>query len=133
VVLGLAIGIPLLLRARRRRAWQDGLSAAEAEVAWLARSLLPELRATGSRDQVAGGWAVSSGRASAAEDSLTALIASAPDDVLGNRATALRDALRAAQADMAAVVLPGPDATLGPELDGVIAALEGALSQPAEP
>ena len=52
------------------------LAAAEDEVAWFARVLIPELRQSGSAEQVAGGWAVGSSRVSAVEDRLTALEAS---------------------------------------------------------
>ena len=39
-----AIAIPLFIRASRRKAWHTELAAAEAEAAWLARELVPELR-----------------------------------------------------------------------------------------
>ena len=58
LVLGSAVAVPLVLRARRRSAWGRALAEGEGEVAWLARELLPELRRGGSLEQVAGGWAV---------------------------------------------------------------------------
>ena len=45
LIAALAIGIPLLLRSRRRAAWLAQLSAAEAEAIWFARELIPELKA----------------------------------------------------------------------------------------
>ena len=86
-LLGAAIGIPLLLRSRRRAAWRAELAEAEGELAWAARELLPGLRTTGSREQVAGGWAVGAPRVAAAEDRLTVLESSAYDD--GSRARAV--------------------------------------------
>ena len=94
LIAALAIGIPLLLRSRRRAAWQTQLTAAEAEVAWFARELIPELKAAGNRERAAGAWGVSSARVVAAEDQLTGLVTSAPDDEAGARATTLRDATR---------------------------------------
>ena len=52
-------GHPLVVRARRRSAWDQELAAEEGEVSWLARELLPELRRAASREEVAGGWTVS--------------------------------------------------------------------------
>ena len=95
LVAGLAIGVPLVLRSRRRQAWQSDFATSQAEATWLTRELLPELRRAGSREQVAGGWAVSSARVGALEDDLTALEATAPDDPDRARARALRDAVRA--------------------------------------
>ncbi len=63
----------------------------------------------------------------AAEDRLTALEATAGVDELRGRAAQLRDAVRAATADVTALVSGGPDDTFPSELDAVIAALEGAL------
>ena len=75
-----AVAIPLLLTRRRRDAWRRELSEAEGELAWFARELLPELRRATSLEQVAGGWAVASNRVTAAEDRLTALETTGPDD-----------------------------------------------------
>src|SRR5207302_637813 len=92
--------VPLIVRARRRRAWRAELAACEEEVAWLARVLLPQLRQAGAAEQVAGGWAVSEGRVSAVEDRLTALEASAPDEAGRARARTLRDAVRSSRERM---------------------------------
>ena len=80
LVAGLAIGVPLVLRSRRRKTWQSDFATAKDEAAWLTRELLPELRRSVSREQVAGGWAVSSARVRALEDRLTALEATSPDE-----------------------------------------------------
>ncbi len=84
-----AIAIPLLVRASRRKAWHTELAAAEAEAAWLARELVPELRRNaGSIERLAGAWSAGGAeRATAAEDALTGLTASAPDDASLARAT----------------------------------------------
>ena len=93
----------------------------------MTRELLPELRRAGSREQVAGGWAVSSARAGALEDDLTALDATAPDDADRARARALRDAVRAARVRVEALVVPGSMESTSGVLDGVINDLELAL------
>ena len=77
VIVAVAVAVPLLLRARRRRAWRADLAAAEDEVGWFARILVPELRLAESLDQAAGGWTVGSSQVSALEDRLTALEATA--------------------------------------------------------
>jgi hypothetical protein len=132
VVAGLAIGVPLVVRSRRRRAWQSDFATSQAGATWLTRELLPELRRAGSREQVAGGWAVSSARVGALEDNLTALEATAQDDADRARARALRDAVRAARIRVEALVVPGSDETTSAVLDGVINDVELAL-RPAGP
>jgi hypothetical protein len=127
LAVGLAIGIPLLLRARRREAWRNDLVAAEGEVAWFARLLIPELRRAGSADQVAGGWGVASSRVGALEDRLVALEASAPDDADRARALALRDAVRASRVHLDELVRSGATDTLLRDLDAIAARLEAAL------
>jgi hypothetical protein len=128
------VAVPLLVRARQRRAWLADLAATEEEVAWFARVLIPELRQAGSFDQVAGGWAVGSSRVSAVEDRLTALEASAPDDAGRTRARSLRDAVRASRARMQELVGSGATDTLPQDLDAVATELEAALraANPAE-
>ena len=132
LVAGLAIGVPLVVRSRRRRAWQSDFATSQAEATWLTRELLPGLRRAGSREQVAGGWAVSSARVGALEDDLTALEATAPTDSHRARARALRDAVRAARVRVEALVVPGSDESTSAVLDGVINDLELAL-RPAGP
>ena len=124
------MAIPLVVRSRRRNAWRQELAAAEAEVAWLARELLPELRRAASREEVAGGWSVSQARVSAAEDRLTVLESSAPDDPGRARARVLRDASRAARAQMQQLLGPGPHDTWALDLDAIIIDLESALRPP---
>ncbi|MGH2392552.1 MAG: hypothetical protein ACRDGH_03515 [Candidatus Limnocylindria bacterium] len=130
LAVALAAGIPLLLRARRREAWRSDLAAAEAEVAWFARVLIPEFRQADSADQLAGGWAVASSRISAVEDQLTALEASAPDDAGRARARALRDAVRTSRVHLHELVRSGATDTLVRDLDAIAARLETALSVP---
>jgi len=129
LVAGLAIGLPLLLRSRRRKAWQSDFASAQDEAAWLTRVLLPELRRAVSREQVAGGWAVSSARVRALEDRLTALEVTSPDDPGGAQARALRDAVRAARLRVEALVAPGTSLSVSSELAGVSNDLELALQQ----
>jgi hypothetical protein len=130
LVLGCLVAIPLVVRARRRTAWRQDLASAEGELAWLARELLPELRRAGSREEVAGGWSVSQARVSAVEDRLTVLESSAPDDAGRARALVLRDASRAARAQMQRLLGPGPHDTWALDLDTVITDLESALRPP---
>jgi hypothetical protein len=121
------VAVPLLARARRRRAWTADLAAAEDEVAWFARALIPELRQPGSAEQVAGGWVVGSSRVAAVEDRLTALEASGPDDAGRTRARTLRDAVRGSRARMQELVGSGASDTLPQDLDAVATELEAAL------
>ncbi|HEX6150630.1 hypothetical protein [Nocardioides sp.] len=132
LVLALAVGVPLLVRARRRSAWQERLSAAEAEVAWFARGLVPELRRSSTVERLAGGWAVSSGRVVALEDLLTSLVATAPDDAERARATELRDAVRAGRTRVESLAVAADVSELALDLDEVVAGLEAAL-RPAAP
>ena len=127
LVAGLAIGVPLVVRSRRRRAWQSDFATSQAEATWMTRELLPGLRRAGSREQVAGGWAVSSARVGALEDDLTALEATAPTDSQRARARALRDAVRGARVRVEALVVPGSVESTSAVLDGVINDLELAL------
>ena len=127
LLLGSAVAIPLVVRARRRSAWRQSLAEQEGEVAWLARDLLPELRRGGSVEQVAGGWAVGRTRVTAAEDRLTVLESTAPDDIGRERARSLRDAVRRADAGMAQLTGPGPHDEWALDLDAIIDDLEHAL------
>lgn len=132
LVVALAVGVPLLVRARRRSAWQERLTAAEAEVAWFARELVPALRRDTSVDRLAGAWAVSSQRVVAAEDLLTSLVATAQDDARRARATELRDAVRAGRSRVESLAVGQDVSELALDLDEVAAGLEAAL-RPAAP
>ena len=121
-----AIGIP---RARRRRAWDASLAAAEREVQWLARELLPMLQQSESADEVAGGWRVEADRVTRAEDRLTGLEPTAPDEVRAGRARALRDAVRAARHDVESLIV-SRDSTTAPRNLAVIAAQVSAALDP---
>ena len=127
VLVAVAVAVPLLLRARRRRAWQADLVSAEGEVAWFARSLVPDLRRAASLDQAAGGWAVGSSRVSALEDHLTALEATAADDASRGRARTLRDAVRASRNRLSVLIAAGDAEALQRDLDAVAAELDTAL------
>jgi len=127
MLVGAAVAIPLAIRARRRSAWQQELVDEEGELAWFARELLPGLRQAGSREQVAGGWAVGQGRAAAAEDRLTVLESTAPDEAGRVRARSLRDAARQARAHMDRLTGPESPDTWALDLDRIIADLEMAL------
>ena len=129
LVVGAAVGIPLAVRARRRGAWRQELAAAESEVAWFARALLPELRRVGSPEQLAGGWAVGEPRVVAAEDRLTGLESTAPDDPDRERARSLRDAVRKARGRLQQLAGPGPHDTWALDVDAVMADLEGVLGE----
>jgi hypothetical protein len=119
----------LLVRSRRRGSWHDELAAAEAEATWFARELVPELRgAAASTDRLTGAWSVAgAGRIAAAEDALTALTASAPDDAARSRALALRDAVRDGRRRVEVLTRDGVGANAGAELDAVAAGIEAAL------
>ncbi|MGH8822902.1 MAG: hypothetical protein ACRDVN_00280 [Jiangellaceae bacterium] len=121
------MGVALLVRARRHRAWNADLAAAEDEVAWFARTLVPELQRAGSADQIVGGWAVGSGRVSAVEDRLTALEASALDDAGRFRAQTLRDAVQVCRERVQELAGSEATDTRLRNLDEVAAELEAAL------
>lgn len=127
LVVGAVVAVLLVLRAGRRRAWRQEVDEAEGELAWLARELLPGLRQSGSREQLAGGWSVSRERVAAAEDRLTVLESSAPTEADGERARSLRDAVRAASARMERLTGPEPSDTWILDVDAVIADLEAVL------
>ena len=134
LVVGAAVGIPLVVRARRRGAWRQELASAESELTWFARVLLPELRQVGSLEQLAGGWAVGKTRVAAAEDRLTALESTAPDAPGRERARSLRDAVRLARGRLQQLTGPGPHDTWALDLDAIIADLEVVLGgAPATP
>ncbi|MGW7685035.1 hypothetical protein ACWGID_30115 [Kribbella sp. NPDC054772] len=130
IVLVLAIGIPLLIRSRRRSAWRDDLSAAEGEVTWFARTLIADLRRQPSPMAAAGAWNVESSRVVAVEDKLTALASKAPNDADGTRARTLRNAVRGARTDIQNLLTTATPATLPRDLDAVGARLEQALGAP---
>lgn len=128
------VAVPLVVRSRRRTAWDRDLAAAEGEVVWLARELLPELRRAASREELAGGWTVSQARVATAEDRLTVLESSAPDEPRRERSRALRDASRASRAQMQRLLGPGAHDTWALDLDAIIIDLETALRPtPAAP
>ena len=133
LAVALAIGVPLLLQARRRQAWRSDLAAAEGEVAWFARALIPELRRAGSADQIAGGWAVASSRVGALEGQLIALEASAPGDADRARASVLRDAVRQSRVQLEELVRSGVPGALFRDLDAIAARLETALQAVSPP
>ncbi|MFF0339544.1 hypothetical protein [Kribbella sp. NPDC004875] len=130
VVLVLAIGIPLLVRSRHRRAWRDDLTATEGEVTWFARTLIADLRRQPSPMAAAGAWNVESSRVVAVEDKLTALASKAPNDADGTRARTLRNAVRGARTDVQNLLTSATAATLPRDLDAVGARLEQALGAP---
>ena len=130
VLAAAAVGIPLWVRARRRGAWREQLASAESEVVWFARELLPQLRHVDSVEQVTGGWAVGQARVAAAEDRLTALESTAPEDAARERARILRDAVRLARGRLQELSGPEPHATWEQDLDEIITDLEVVLGGP---
>jgi hypothetical protein len=120
----------LILRARRRSAWDAEAADAELEVGWLARELLPQLQQAGTTQALAGGWQVSAARAGALEDRLTGLQSSAPDEPRASRARDLRDAVRAARADIESQMSSDDHASTPVVLAGSIARLQELLNPP---
>jgi hypothetical protein len=127
LVLTAAIATPLVVRGRRRRAWDADLAAAVDEVAWFARVLVPELRQAATVEQVRGGWAVGEDRVAAVEDRLTALAATAHDDADRMRVQGLRDVVRASRQRIEDVSAPGVTDP-SQELERVAVDLETALA-----
>ena len=127
LLLGAAVAIPLIVRGRRHAAWRAELAEAEGEIAWFARELLQGLRHARTREEVSGGWTVGQPRVVAAEDRLTVLESSAPDQVGGDRARELLNASRQARARMEALTGPGPQETWMLDLDAITDDLEHVL------
>jgi hypothetical protein len=128
VVVVAAGGAALLVpRARRRKAWRADLAAAEGEVTWFARELLPQLQQARSLDEVAGGWQVGRARVALAEDQLTRLEPSAPDDPGKVRAVQLRDAVRTARQGVESLVATRAEASFSRDLGAITNRLSAAL------
>ncbi len=123
----------LVVRSRRRAAWDTELTEAEAEVAWFGRVLLPQLQQTNTPDALAGGWQVSAARVSAAEDRLTGLEAAAPGEERAARARTLRDAVRASRADVESLVATRDQAATPVQLATATSRLLTALNPPPPP
>ena len=129
--LGLAAVLAMTIRrSRRRRSWQADLTVAEADAAWFARELLPQLQRAVSPDEVAGGWRLAAPRVTSIEDRLTGLEASAPEGSGRTRARQLRDAVREARHAVDDVVQVRDQQTLALELSSTSARLDAALAPP---
>ena len=111
----------------------ERLVAAEAEVGWLARELLPQLRDTGSLERVAGGWQVGLPRVTALEDELTVLESSTKKVEDAARARTLRDAVRSAHARVDSLVAGGGQDIWALDLDEIVALLELARAPGPQP
>ena len=133
VVLAAVVSIPLIVRSERRKSWRSDLADAEEEVAWFARVLVPNLRQSGSLDQLAAGWAASTGRVGALADRLTSLESSARDDEAKARARNLHDAVASSRDQVQQLLVSGtPDAL--PRILGLVSSqLESALAPPPAP
>ncbi len=129
--LGALLAAVLVPRRRRREEWDADLAADEAEAAWLARDLLPRLESASTPDALAGGWLVSAGRVVAAEDRLTGLASTAPDDPRRARATRLRDGVRSARLGVEELVAARAPGSPAPQVALLAARLEAVLAQPA--
>jgi hypothetical protein len=113
--------------SRRKQKWREELRDVEGEVRWFAYALLPELRASTTFDQVDGGWRTAADRVSAAEDRLTVLEGSAPNEEYASRARALRDAVRVAAQRLDSIANVAPHDTWALDLDDVAAGLQAAV------
>ena len=121
----------LVPRSRRRKEWAADLAADEAEVAWFARELLPRLQQAATPDALEGGWEVGVARVTAAEDRLTGLESTAPDDSGRARARTLRDAVRSARLGVEDLVFAGRPGLHPSELSLLAGGLETALAESA--
>lgn len=127
LVVAATVGTWLLVRARRRRGWLTRLEGAKTEVAWFAGELIPQLRASGSVDRVAGGWQVAVPRIASAEDQLTVLESSARSREDAAQARQLRDAVRSAREKMETLSGPGTHDEWVLDLDDAAALLVAVL------
>ena len=128
VALTAAIVIPLVVRSRRRRAWASDLAGATDEVVWFARVLLPQLRASAEPSLIAAGWGANATRVASAEDRLTAMVATAPNDVEQARALGLRDSVRAAREQLGQLAAPANRHLLPDALPSIAARLDAGLA-----
>ena len=128
-----ALAVWLVLRARRRSAWDAELAPVEAEIDCFGRELLPQLQQTRTPDALAGGWHVSAARVEAAEDQLTGLEASAPDETRAARARTLRDAVRTSRTDVDTLVANRDQASTPVVLAEATTRLLSALEPPPPP
>ena len=128
-LLGAALAAILLPRARRRSTWDTDLAAQQDEVTWFARELVPALQQAGSPDAVAGGWQVAAARVTRAEDKLTGLESTAPDEARGSRARSLRDAVRAARLGIEHLIVSRDPATQPRDLGVIGNQVQAALDQ----
>jgi hypothetical protein len=129
VVLVAAIVVALLMRNRsRKRAWAEKLSAAETDVAWFARELIPELSQASSVQQMVGGWRISANRVVTMEDRLTTLETAAVDDEGRRQVRTLRDAVRGARARVDALSSVYDLAEARSQLQAAVGELEVALA-----
>jgi hypothetical protein len=135
VLVAAVVSVLLFRRNRRKGAWADQLSSAEADVAWFARQLLPQLSQVSSVQEISGGWRVSSGRVVAAEDRLTSLESAAVDEAGRSHARTLRDAVRGARARLDGLASIDDMATAQSQLHAAAGELEAALASvnPATP
>jgi len=125
------VALVLVPRARRRRAWDAELAAAEDETGWLVREFLPQLQTAGTAEVLAGVWRVGAGRVTQVEDQLTRMEPAAPDDARAHLARALRDAVRSARQRME-ILLRSPDpATLPGEVASIATELSVSLAASA--
>ena len=127
LVAAAVLGTFFLVRGRKLRSWLAGLETARAEVSWFARELVPQLRSSGSIDEVAGGWRVARPRVASAEDQLTVLASSAPSEDEARRPLRLRDALRSASKRLERLAGPGRHDEWALDLDDVEALLRAVL------
>lgn len=127
LVVGAVVTLLLVRRSRTRQAWATDLEAAEQDVAWFGRDLVPALRGSGSFAGVSGGWAVASPRVQALDDRLTQLLTTAPTEVDRARAATLHDAVRTARERMAALLVAGETSQWSLALDDVQAPLLAVL------
>jgi hypothetical protein len=125
-----ALAAWLTVQARRRNAWDAELAPVEAEIDWFGRELLPQLQQTRTPDALAGGWHVSAARVEAAEDRLTGLEASAPDQTRAARARTLRDAVRTSRSDVDTLVANRDQASTPVVLAEATTRLLAALDPP---
>lgn len=133
LIAGGAVAFLLVRRAGTRRAWEAQLTSAEDEVGWFARDLIPQLRSSASPAAMGGGWAVAEPRVVALVDRLTSLASTAPGEEQRARATALRDAVRAAADRMGELTAAGAHTDWQSGMDDAQAPLLAALVPPPDP
>jgi hypothetical protein len=132
-VIGLAAGVWFLQVRSRRQEWVRGVDAAVGEIAWLSRTVVPDLARAPSPQQRMLVWASASGRAGALADSLAGLAGTAPDPEAAGRVQLVGDAVGQARTHLDQLVTAEDETGLTDRLWSVSRELDAAVAAMQQP